>query len=124
MFGKNLSSLRKSKGLTQYELAERLGFSRGQLANYEQGQREPDFESLQKIANFFDVSTDYLIGRTDNKNSETTNKKTSRELTPYQQTVLDWVTSKEDFSFYESPEELIDMIEQFELMYERMRKKE
>lgn len=65
MFGKRLASLRKQKGLTQYELADALGFSRGQIANYEQGSREPDFETLQKIARFFQVSTDYLLGLTD-----------------------------------------------------------
>ncbi len=47
LLGKQLSELRKKQGLSQYALAERLGFSRGQLANYEQGQREPDFKTLQ-----------------------------------------------------------------------------
>ncbi|KYC71666.1 helix-turn-helix transcriptional regulator [Heyndrickxia faecalis] len=65
MFGKRLSALRKQKGLSQYELADKLGYSRGQIANYEQGKREPDYETLQKIADFFDVTTDYLLGRTD-----------------------------------------------------------
>lgn len=65
MFGKRLAFLRKQKGLTQYELAEELDFSRGQISNYEQGSREPDFETLQKIAHFFHVSTDYLLGLTD-----------------------------------------------------------
>ncbi|MGG3773061.1 helix-turn-helix domain-containing protein [Heyndrickxia faecalis] len=65
MFGKRLSALRKQKGLSQYELADRLGYSRGQIANYEQGKREPDYETLRKIADFFDVTTDYLLGRTD-----------------------------------------------------------
>jgi len=63
MFGDILSKLRKSRGLSQYELAERLSFSRGKLANYEQGTRQPDFETLEKLADFFDVSTDYLLGR-------------------------------------------------------------
>lgn len=64
MFSERLKNLRKAKKLSQYELAERLGFSRGKLANYEQGTREPDFETLETIANFFDVSTDYLLGVT------------------------------------------------------------
>ncbi|WP_425595529.1 helix-turn-helix domain-containing protein [Priestia flexa] len=66
IFGKRLATLRKEKGISQYEFADRIGFSRGQVANYEQGKREPDYETLQKIADFFDVSTDYLLGRTDN----------------------------------------------------------
>lgn len=66
IFGKRLATLRKEKGISQYEFADRIGFSRGQVANYEQGKREPDYETLQKIADFFNVSTDYLLGRTDN----------------------------------------------------------
>lgn len=62
MFSERLKNLRKAKKLSQYELAERLGFSRGKLANYEQGTREPDFVTLETIANFFEVSTDYLLG--------------------------------------------------------------
>ena len=67
LFAKRLSELRKAKGLSQYELADRLGFSRGQLANYEQGKRQPDHEVLGQLADFFEVSTDYLLGRTDIK---------------------------------------------------------
>lgn len=61
MFGRKLTELRKTKGLSQYELADLLGFSRGQLANYEQGSREPNFETTLKIADFFGVSLDELI---------------------------------------------------------------
>jgi transcriptional regulator with XRE-family HTH domain len=63
MLSTRLSKLRKDKGLSQYEMAKRLGFSRGQLANYEQGTRAPDLETLQKIADFFEVTVDYLLGR-------------------------------------------------------------
>ncbi|MET3508429.1 helix-turn-helix domain-containing protein [Halalkalibacter oceani] len=66
MLGQRIASLRKQKGISQYELADRLGFSRGKLANYEQGSRQPDYDTLNKIADFFDVSVDYLLGRTDN----------------------------------------------------------
>ena len=53
MLGKRIAALRKEKGLSQYELADRLGFSRGKLANYEQGTREPDYETL--IKSYFTV---------------------------------------------------------------------
>lgn len=59
-----LIQLRKAKGLSQYQLADALGYSRGQVANYEQGSRRPDPEVLRKLADYFDVSVDYLIGRT------------------------------------------------------------
>lgn len=67
MLGKKIAELRKNQKLSQYDLADRLGFSRGKLANYEQGQREPDYDTLKKIADFFEVSTDYLLGRTEKK---------------------------------------------------------
>lgn len=61
MVGKRIAALRKSRGLSQAELAQRLGISRGRLANYEQGQREPDFATMSEIAKFFGVSIDYLV---------------------------------------------------------------
>ncbi|EAD0431851.1 XRE family transcriptional regulator [Listeria monocytogenes] len=67
MFSIRLAELRKKKSFSQYKLAEELGFSRGQIANYEQGTREPDYQTLLKIADFFNVSTDYLLGREENK---------------------------------------------------------
>ncbi len=57
--------LRSSSGLTQVEMAEKLGISRSTIGMYETGAREPDFETLEKIADFFNVDTDYLLGRTD-----------------------------------------------------------
>ncbi|MBC1523604.1 helix-turn-helix domain-containing protein [Listeria booriae] len=65
MFSQRLVTLRKEKKLSQYALADELGFSRGKLANYEQGSREPDFETLTKIATYFNVTTDYLLGNSD-----------------------------------------------------------
>lgn len=63
MLKERLKKLRKEKGLSQYEVARRLDLSRGQLANYEQGTREPDYETLAKLADFYECSTDYLLGR-------------------------------------------------------------
>ncbi|MDX8046630.1 helix-turn-helix transcriptional regulator [Gracilibacillus sp. S3-1-1] len=74
MLKKRLVSLRKEKGLSQYDAAERLGFSRGKLANYEQGTRQPDYETLIKIADFYDVSLDYLLGKSDKKETDRDSK--------------------------------------------------
>lgn len=57
--------LRTSSRLTQAEMAEKLGISRSTIGMYETGAREPDFETLEKIADFFNVDTDYLLGRTE-----------------------------------------------------------
>ena len=63
---KNLQAARKAKGLTQQDLADFLGIGRVTYARYENGDRQPDYETLLKLANYLDVSTDYLLGRTDN----------------------------------------------------------
>ncbi|MBO8168170.1 MAG: helix-turn-helix transcriptional regulator [Thermoanaerobacteraceae bacterium] len=66
MLPQRIIALRQEKGLTQNELAERLKISRSALSLYELGKRQPDYETLQKIAKYFDVTTDYLLGLTDN----------------------------------------------------------
>lgn len=63
-FQKMLKSLRTSKGLTQDELAKILKISRSTVGMYESGAREPDYETLESIADFFNVDIDYLLGRT------------------------------------------------------------
>lgn len=68
-FPDRLKKLRKEKNLYQKELAEHLGVSRPTVTQYESGQRKPDNETLEKIADFFSVSIDYLLGRTNEKSS-------------------------------------------------------
>lgn len=70
MFAKRLAYLRKKNEYTQQRVADFLGITRPAYTAYERGTREPDYESLQKLANFFGVSTDYLLGVTDNPNSD------------------------------------------------------
>jgi len=64
-FGNTLKSLRNSRGLSQRQLAKQLNVAPSTLAMYELDKREPDYETLKKIADFFEVSTDYLLGRSD-----------------------------------------------------------
>ena len=73
MLGKRLAELRKRNKLTQAKLSSTLGIHRGTYANYEAGNREPDNETLQKLADFFNVTTDYLLGRSDNAVSSPSN---------------------------------------------------
>lgn len=58
-----LRALRKEKKLTQGEMADILEVARTTYANYEQGTREPDNKILNKLADYFQVSSDYLLGR-------------------------------------------------------------
>lgn len=65
-FNEILKKLRKSKNITQKQLAEMIGASERGIQNYELGLRFPTCEILVLIADYFEVSTDYLLGRTDN----------------------------------------------------------
>ena len=69
MFAERLKSLRKEQNLTQQKIAEKLNISRGSYAQWEAQRTQPSSKSLETLANFFNVSTDYLLGNTDNKNS-------------------------------------------------------
>lgn len=66
-FCNNLKYLRKSRSLTQQELADVLGISRQGYAKYENNLGEPDISTLIKLADYFDVTVDSLIGRTSNE---------------------------------------------------------
>lgn len=57
-----LKEMRTKRGLTQREVAERIGIGVSTLGMYEAGKREPDLDTLRKLARFFGVTVDYLMG--------------------------------------------------------------
>ena len=61
-----LKELRKKKGISQLRLATDLNTTQNTISRYETGEREPGIGELIKIADYFNVSVDYLIGRTEN----------------------------------------------------------
>lgn len=64
-FSGQLLALRKQRGLTQKQLAADVGLSELAIQNYESGRRKPAFDALIALADYFDVSLDYLVGRSD-----------------------------------------------------------
>ncbi|TCO79098.1 helix-turn-helix domain-containing protein [Marinisporobacter balticus] len=66
-FGDRLKELRVEKNLTQEELAKIFNTGKASISHYESNRRMPDAHSIEKFAEFFSVSTDYLLGRTDIK---------------------------------------------------------
>ncbi|MED1201984.1 helix-turn-helix domain-containing protein [Heyndrickxia acidicola] len=68
MFGKRLRELRKKKGLTMKEFGNKFSLAESTISGYENGIRKPDIELVDKFADFFEVSSDYLLGRTDSPN--------------------------------------------------------
>ena len=63
-----LREIRKSRNISQLKLAMDLNMSQNTISRYETGEREPGINELIKIADYFHISVDYLLGRTDNPN--------------------------------------------------------
>ena len=61
-----LKELRKSRKISQLKLAMDLNMNQNSISRYENGEREADYTTLIKLADYFDVSVDYLLERTDN----------------------------------------------------------
>ena len=81
-FGRLLAKLRKEKGVLQKEVATYLNMTVATVSNYEKGVHMPDLNTLIMLADFFDVSTDYLLQRTNYKSSiSTLNRPLSGEYT-------------------------------------------
>lgn len=66
--GNRLRELRLEKGLTIVELAKVLDSAKTTIANYETDKRQPNYDMLKRIAEFYNVTIDYLVGITDNPN--------------------------------------------------------
>lgn len=69
MFAERLKELRKDKNMTQVQLAEELGVSKGTVAMWEIGKREPNFETLNRLSDIFDKRIDYILGYSNDASS-------------------------------------------------------
>lgn len=67
MIGKRLKELRKEQGIEAQYIAKQINVSKSTYSYYENNKSDPSFETLKKLADLFNVSTDYLLGRTDMK---------------------------------------------------------
>lgn len=67
MLNENIKTLRLSKNMNQVEFAKALGVTKQCVSNWENDNVVPSIEMLCKIANFFGVSTDYLLGRSERR---------------------------------------------------------
>ena len=64
----NLKLLRTEKGVSQQNVADAIGTDQQSICCYEKGKYEPDIQTLKALADYFDTSVDYIIGRTDIRN--------------------------------------------------------
>lgn len=79
IFGLKLTKLRKINGLTQQDLAHELQVSRQIIGHWENNYAEPTLEMLNNIADYFNVSTDYLLGREPDSNGNKNFKYTEKQ---------------------------------------------
>lgn len=108
-FAVRLRTIRKQRKLTQRELASKLNMSQSTIALYETGDRKPDPDTINKIADFFDVSTDYLLGRSD----DTIN--IYEEFRRIQESIPKWGEDAGQIALDETKKVLIKLIERGEL---------
>ncbi|MBD1373781.1 helix-turn-helix domain-containing protein [Hazenella sp. IB182357] len=80
IFGYRLRELREEKGWEQRELKDIIGVSQSTLSEYENGKKVPRPDKLKKITEIFDVSVDYMLGKTDEKKPINNNKKQELDL--------------------------------------------
>ncbi|RNB52681.1 XRE family transcriptional regulator [Brevibacillus gelatini] len=66
ILGERVKVLRQTRKILQKDLAEEVGITKQSLSVFEKGSSSPSLDTLVKIANYFNVSVDYLLGRTDN----------------------------------------------------------
>lgn len=69
MFAQRIKELRKKNNMTQVQLAEKLGVSKGTVAMWETGKRRPSFEAINDLCEIFDRHMDYILGYSDNEES-------------------------------------------------------
>lgn len=83
-FSDMLGYLRKKQNMSQKELSEKIGVSRSTIGMYETGEREPDFETLEALADVFNVNMDTLLGKV----AQNENKPAEPELDELDQELL------------------------------------
>lgn len=122
MFGTILKNLRLEKNITQKDLAKHLGVSDRSVGYYETGQRTPPPDILEKIADYFNVTVDFLLGRTEErnphseKNIEEEYKDEIEALEEFRQIMIDKGFDYEDKTYEELAEIIVKHIKIQELL--------
>jgi HTH-type transcriptional regulator, competence development regulator len=119
VLGDRLRKLRLDKKLTQEELGKKINVTKVSISGYENGNRTPDTETLQKLADFFNVTTDYLLGRTDKPNPPEGDDKELGTLARINQLIKEYGIEQMGFFDIEkwkslSEEEIEEIIKHFE----------
>lgn len=128
-YGERLKRLREDKKLSQQQLADRLNINRSTYARYELGQTQPDYETLQRLADFYGVSVDYLFGRENKKNLPELTAKDERDIAKRMEKIKKDLAADGGLSFYGEPlseeakESLLEAMEYAVKQAQRLNKK-
>jgi len=109
IFGERLRELRKKRGITQKQLATKFKISESAVGMYERGEREPPLELINRLADFFDVPTDWLLGRSDTLNP-ISNRENNKKLADLDENVYALARNLQDLDS-ESKEALWKIVE-------------
>jgi transcriptional regulator with XRE-family HTH domain len=134
MFGIRLRELRKNKGMTMKELGKKFTLAESTISGYENGNRKPDIEMIGAFANFFEVSSDYLLGRTENpspspKIKTTLNVKGEQDIAKRMEQIKKDLADEDGLSFDGEPmsdeaiESLLEAMEHVVRQTQRINKK-
>lgn len=93
--------LAKQRGITLKELASKVGIGENSL--YRWDKTSPQSDKLQKVADFFDVSTDYLLGRTEKKKYYELSDKEKNDIAIQAEALIDGLANGENLNFYGEP---------------------
>ncbi len=102
--GEKIANLRKKRGMSQSQLAKELNIGTSTLGMYETGKRSPNPEMLNKIADYFHVSVDYLLGREIKTEAyyELSNKE-KNDIALQAEKLMEGIESGENLNFYGEP---------------------
>lgn len=128
-YGERLKRLREDRKLSQQQLADRLNINRSTYARYELGQTQPDYETLQRLADFYEVSVDYLFGRENNNNLPGLTPKDEKDIAKRMEKIKKDLAADGGLSFYGEPlseeakESLLEAMEYAVKQAQRLNKK-
>ncbi|HBG6421636.1 TPA: helix-turn-helix domain-containing protein [Clostridioides difficile] len=108
MFGERLKKLRIKFGLKQHELAEILNVSQSTIGMYENDQRTPPAESIVKLAEYFNVTTDYLLGHTKTNYSVNANIPGMPSIVCEDNSIYDILDGKKDIKSLEDMNKFLE----------------
>ena len=127
--GDRIRKLREQEGISREQFAQSIGITYAALSKYETSKRQLDFETLIKIADYFEVTTDYLLGRNEYAHGVSKEEPSVylqlgldrdefESLTAYQQEALNWAANNDYLQFKNKSDNIMDMIERIEIAYE------